>query len=201
MPGLSGKELSQKLKSDLRTSHIPIILLTAQGSLDNQISGMKSMSDLYITKPFDFGYLLASIQNLITNRSLLKEHFISDISTSEKIPVSKNLDKKFLNDFSAIVEENLSNDKFSVDDISRAIGISRVQLYRKIKALLDCTVTDYIMNRRLKKAKYLLNNESCTIAEITYMVGFSNPNYFATVFKAHYGCTPSEFKKNNVGIG
>jgi signal transduction histidine kinase/AraC-like DNA-binding protein/CheY-like chemotaxis protein/ABC-type xylose transport system substrate-binding protein len=198
MPGLSGKELSQKLKSDIRTSHIPIILLTAQGSAENQISGMRSMSDLYITKPFDFGYLLASIQSLIKNRSLLKEHFISDISLPDKTPVSKNIDKKFLNDFSAIVEGNLANDKFSVDDISRLIGISRVQLYRKVKALLDCTVTDYIMNRRLKKAKYLLNNETYTIAEITYMIGFSNPNYFATVFKAHYGCTPSEFKKNKI---
>jgi signal transduction histidine kinase/CheY-like chemotaxis protein/ABC-type xylose transport system substrate-binding protein len=198
MPGLSGKELSVKLKSDIRTSHIPIILLTAQGSTEHKISGMQAMADLYITKPFDFEYLLASVQNLIQNRALLKEHFTSDISTIEKIPISKSLDKKFLNDFAAIVEQNLANEKFVVDDICKIIGISRVQLYRKVKALLDCSITDYILNRRLKKAKYLLNNEHFTISEITYMVGFSNPNYFATVFKAKYGCTPSEFKKNNV---
>jgi AraC-like DNA-binding protein len=88
-----------------------------------------------------------------------------------------------------------------VDDICKIIGISRIQLYRKVKALLGCSITDYILNRRLKKAKYLLNNESFTISEITYMVGFSNPNYFSTVFKAKYDCTPSEFKKNNINHG
>ena len=198
LPGVSGKELSKTLKSDVRTSHIPIILLTAQGSLEHQISGVQSLADLYITKPFNFDYLSASVWNLIGNRALLKEHFTSDISTTEKLTVSKKLDKKFLNDFAGIVEQNLANEKFSVDDICKIIGISRVQLYRKVKALLDCSITDYILNRRLKKATYLLNNESLTISEITYMVGFSNPNYFATVFKAKYGCTPSEFKKNKV---
>src|SRR5471030_3391417 len=130
------------------------------------------MADLYITKPFNFEYLNASVQNLIRNRLILKEHFSSDISIGEKLPVSKSLDKKFLNDFAGIVEQNLSNDKFNVDDICKIIGISRVQLYRKVKALLGCNITDYILERRLKKAKYLLINESFTISEITYMVGF-----------------------------
>jgi AraC-like DNA-binding protein len=156
------------------------------------------MADLYITKPFNFDYLMANVQNLIRNRVILKEHFISDISTTEKLPLSKSLDKKFVNDFAGIVEQNLSNDKFNVDDICKIIGVSRIQLYRKVKALLGCSITDYILNRRLKKAKYLLNNENFTISEITYMVGFSNPNYFSTVFKAKYGVTPSEFKKNSV---
>ncbi len=195
LPGLSGKALAEQLKSDVRTSHIPIILLTAQGSVEQQISGMQSMADLYITKPFNIDYLLVSIQNLIKNRVILKEHFISDISTTEKLPLAKSLDKKFVNDFAGIVELNLSNDKFNVDDICKIIGISRIQLYRKVKALLGCSITDYILNRRLKKAKYLLNNESFTISEITYMIGFSNPNYFSTVFKSKYGLTPSEFKK------
>lgn len=197
MPGLSGKALAEKLKSDLRTSHIPIILLTAQVSMEQQIAGIQSMADLYVTKPFNFEYLFASVKNLIHNRAILKEHFTSDISTGERLPLSKSIDKKFVNDFAGIVEQNLANDKFNVDDICKIIGISRVQLYRKVKALLGCSITDYILNRRLKKAKYLLNNENHTISEITYMIGFSNPNYFATVFKAKYGVTPSEFKKNN----
>lgn len=195
MPGLSGKALAEKLKSDLRTSHIPVILLTAQVSVEQQIAGLQSMADLYITKPFNFEYLLASVKNLIHNRAILKEHFTSDISTGEKLPLSKSIDRKFVNDFAGIVEQNLANDKFNVDDICKIIGISRVQLYRKVKALLGCSITDYILNRRLKKAKYLLNNESYTISEITYMIGFSNPNYFSTVFKNKYGVTPSEFKK------
>jgi signal transduction histidine kinase/AraC-like DNA-binding protein/CheY-like chemotaxis protein/ABC-type xylose transport system substrate-binding protein len=196
MPGFSGKVLAEKLKSDLRTSHIPVILLTAQVSIEQQIDGIRSMADLYITKPFNFDFLIASINNLIRNRAILKEHFTSDISTGEKMPLSKTLDKKFVNDFAGIVEQNLANEKFNVDDICKIIGVSRVQLYRKVKALMGCSITDYILNRRLKKAKYLLVNENYTIAEITYMVGFSNPNYFATVFKAKYDCTPSEFKKN-----
>lgn len=196
MPGLNGKTLTEKLKSDLRTSHIPIILLTAQVSMEQQITGIQSMADLYITKPFNLEYLLANIQNLILNRVILKEHFTSDISSSERLPLSKSIDKKFVNDFAGIVEQNLANDKFNVDDICKIIGISRVQLYRKVKALLGCSITEYILNRRLKKAKYLLNNENYTISEITYMVGFSNPNYFSTVFKNKYGVTPSEFKKN-----
>ena len=197
MADFSGKALSEKFKSDLRTSHIPIILLTAQGSVEQQISGINAMADLYITKPFNFHYLLASVTNLIKNRKILKEHFTSDISTNEKVSVSKRIDKKFLNDFAGIVEQNLSNDKFNVEDICKMVGISRVQLYRKVKALLGYSITDYIMTRRLTKAKYLLNNEDLSISEITYMVGFSNPNYFATVFKSKYGCTPSEFKRKS----
>lgn len=197
LPELAGTEISNKLKSDVRTSHIPIILLTAKGSVEQQITGIQSMADLYVTKPFNFDYLFAAVQNLLRNREILKEHFSSDVGTAEKLPVSKTLDKRFLNDFYKIVEQNLSNEKFDVEDICKVIGISRVQLYRKVKALLGCTITDYILNKRLTKAKYLLNNENYTISEIAYMVGFSNPNYFSTVFKAKYDCTPSEFKKNN----
>lgn len=196
LPGSSGRSVTQRLKSDVRTSHIPIILLSAHGSLEQQINGMESMADAYIVKPFNYEYLVATVKSLLRNRSLLKNRYVSDISTSGKAPVSKSLDKKFINDFAGIVEQNLANENFSVDEISKEIGISRVQLYRKVKALLDCSVTDYIMNRRLKKAKYLLINERYSIAEITYMVGFSSPNYFSTVFKSKYGMRPSEFKKN-----
>ena len=196
LPGSSGRSVTERLKSDIRTSHIPIILLSAHGSLEHQITGMESMADAYIVKPFNYDYLVATVKSLLKNRSLLKSHYVSDISTSGKQPISKSLDKKFINDFAGIVEQNLSNENFSVDEISKEIGISRVQLYRKVKALLDCSITDYIMSRRLKKAKYLLINEKYSIAEITYMVGFSSPSYFSTVFKSKYGMRPSEFKRN-----
>lgn len=196
LPDLSGKKITEKLKSDIRTSHIPIILLTAQGSVEQQINGFESMADAYIVKPFNYEYLLATVRNLMKNRLLLKSHYTSDISSGNRQPISKSLDKKFVNDFSGLVEQNLGNENFSVEEISKALGVSRVQLYRKVKALLDCSVTDYIVNRRLKKAKFLLINERYTIAEITYMVGFSSPNYFSTVFKSKYGMRPSEFKRN-----
>jgi len=196
LPGSSGRSVTERLKSDIRTSHIPIILLSAHGSLEQQINGMESMADAYIVKPFNYQYLVATVKSLLKNRSLLKSHYVSDISASGKQPISKSLDKKFVNDFAGIVEQNLANENFSVDEIGREIGMSRVQLYRKVKALLECSVTDYILSRRLKKAKYLLINERYSIAEITYMVGFSSPNYFSTVFKSKYGMRPSEFKKN-----
>lgn len=195
LPGISGRSITEKLKSDVRTSHIPIILLTAQGSLEQQITGMESMADAYIVKPFNYEHLFAMVKNLLKNRTLLKTHYTSDISPSVRLPISKSLDKKFINDFSGIVEQNLSNEHLNVDEIGRAIGVSRVQLYRKVKALLDCSVTDYILNRRLQKAKYLLLNERYSIAEITYMIGFASPNYFSTVFKSKYGMRPSEYKK------
>jgi signal transduction histidine kinase/AraC-like DNA-binding protein/CheY-like chemotaxis protein/ABC-type xylose transport system substrate-binding protein len=195
IPNLSGEELTGKIKSDVRTSHIPIILLTAKGSIEQQITGIESMADAYIVKPFNYDYLFATVKNLLKNRYKLKEHYTSDISSANKSSISKVLDKKFINDFAGIVEQNIGNEKFNVDDIAKAIGISRVQLYRKVKALLDCSITDYILNRRLKKAKYLLGNENYSISEITYLVGFSTPNYFATVFKSKYGCTPTDFKR------
>ncbi|WP_419789005.1 substrate-binding domain-containing protein [Mucilaginibacter sp. FT3.2] len=194
LPGMSGKVITENLKTDIRTSHIPVILLTAQASVEQQIDGIGSMADVYMVKPFNYNQLLATVKNLLKNRMILKEHFTSDVSHGQT-PVSKSLDKKFLNDFAGIVEQNLANENFNVDDICKTIGISRVQLYRKVKALLGCSITDYILNRRLKKAKYLLVHEGYSISEITYMVGFTSPNYFSTVFKAQYNCTPSEFKR------
>ncbi|RZM20471.1 MAG: response regulator transcription factor, partial [Pedobacter sp.] len=198
IPGISGKELTHQLKSDIRTSHIPVILLTAQGSIEQQITGIQSQADCYITKPFNFEYLQANAENLISNRAMLKERFISEISVPGNRKTTANaIDKKFLNDFAGLVEQNLGNEHFSVDEISKIIGVSRVQLYRKVKALLNCSVSDYILNRRLKKAKYYLSNEDYSVAEISYKVGISSATYFSTIFKAKYGMTPTEFKKTN----
>jgi len=197
LPNLLGKELTEKLKVDIRTSHIPIILLKAKGSVEQQITGIESLADAYIVKLFHFEYLLVTAKNLIRNRNLLKQHYTSDIGTPARQPLSKALDKKFINDFAGIVEQNLANENFSVDDICQALRIKGTVI-RKVKALLDCSITDYILDRRLKKAKYLLINENYSISEITYMVGFSTPSYFSTVFKNKYGSTPSEFKKHQL---
>ncbi len=200
MPGISGKELSNKLKLDLRTSHIPLILLTAQGSIEQQITGIQSKADVYITKPFNFEYLLANVENLISSRELLKEHYVSEVPNlvNKKSAIS-DIDRKFINDFSGIVEQNLGNEAFTVDEISKVIGISRVQLYRKVKALLNCTVTEYLLDRRLKKAKYYLSNAELSVSAISYKIGIASATYFSTIFKAKYGMTPTEFKKQQKG--
>lgn len=196
LPNKLGTEIVQTLKNDIRTSHIPIVLLTAKGSIEQRIEGIETMADAYITKPFNLQHLKASVKNLLFNRNLLKTRFTTEIATDNRHNVTNKLDKKFLSEFASIIESNISNEKFNVDDICKQIGISRVQLYRKVKALMDTNITDYILNRRLQRAKYLLLNEDLTIAEITYQVGFASPTYFSTVFKNQNGCTPSEYKKN-----
>ncbi|RZK77701.1 MAG: response regulator [Pedobacter sp.] len=199
MPGITGTELARRLKTDIRTSHIPIILLTAMGSMEQQIDGVHSMADLYITKPFSGDFLEASVSNLLKNRLMLKQRYASDVTaTTSKKKVVNALDKKFLNDFTGLLEQNLGNERFCVEDICHAIGISRMQLYRKVKALLNCSIPDYILNRRLKKARYLIAEENLSIAETAHRVGISSATYFSTVFKAKYGITPSEFKKSQL---
>lgn len=196
MPERGGLETTRQLKNDLRTSHIPVILLTARNTEEQQMEGLNTLADAYMTKPFNMEVLKATILNVLANRDLLRQKFTSDLPVVSPGEVNK-LDKKFMNDLSSIVEANLANENLSVEDISTEIGLSRVQLYRKAKALLNCSIAEYILNRRLQKSKYLLINETqLTINEVAFQTGFTSPNYFSTVFKAKYGCTPTEFRKN-----
>jgi signal transduction histidine kinase/DNA-binding response OmpR family regulator len=200
LPGKDGFAITNILKSDIRTSHIPIILLTARTAMQQQIEGMRSKADAYIVKPFNMQFLEETIKSVLRNREMLREHYTSQLPVELKshVTISK-LDKKFLNDFTSIVESNISNDEFNIDEICKKIGVSRIQLYRKVKALLGCNVNDYILNVRLQKAKYFLNETELSIAEIADKVGFSSAAYFSTVFKNKFIVTPSEFReKGNV---
>ena len=196
LPGLSGLKIAETLKNDLRTSHIPIILLTAKSSIEDQIEGMKSQADLFISKPFNLIYLEESISSLLKNRTILRDHYISDLPSETRSNTSNKLDRKFISEFTSIIEANLSNEDFSVDDIYKSLGISKIQLYRKTKALLGYNVNDYILTVRLQNAKYFLSNMDLSISEIAYKVGFSSQAYFSTVFKSKFSVTPSEFKES-----
>ncbi len=195
IPGKDGMALTNIFKNDIRTSHIPIILLTAKTSMEQQIEGMKNKADAYITKPFNVLFLEQNIKSLLANRARLKEHFTGEMSSSLMTQTVGKLDRKFINEFTALVESNIANEDFSIEDICKTLGISRVQLYRKVKALLNVNVNDYILNTRLQKAKYLLQHEEVTVSEIAYKVGFSSPAYFSTVFKSKFGVTPKAFKE------
>jgi signal transduction histidine kinase/AraC-like DNA-binding protein/CheY-like chemotaxis protein len=197
MPGMSGLKLAEILKNDLRTSHIPIILLTAKTSIEDQIEGMKSHADMFIIKPFNLNYLEESIASILKNRIILREHFVNELPSESRSNSSNKLDRKFISEFTSIIESNLSNEDLSVDDIYKGLGISKIQLYRKTKALLGFNVNDYILSVRLQKAKYLLMNEDLTISEVAYKVGFSSQAYFSTVFKSKFSVTPSEFKESS----
>ncbi len=195
LPGQNGLQITETLKQDIRTSHIPIILLTAKGSIEEQIEGIKSQADAFIVKPFNLQYLEENIKTLLKNRAVLREHYTSELPSETRSNSSNKIDRKFINQFTATVESNISNEDFSVDDICKEIGISRVQLYRKVKALLGYNVNDYILTVRLQKAKFLLINENLTISEIAFKVGFASQAYFSTVFKSKFSLTPSEYKE------
>lgn len=195
IPGKDGIALVNIFKTDIRTSHIPIILLTGHTSIVQQIEGMRNMADTYITKPFNVQFLEQTIKSLLSNRAVLKEHFTSELPSNLKTQTVGKLDRKFISEFTSLVESNLSNEEFNVEGICKSLGVSRVQLYRKVKALLNLNVNDYILNTRLQKAKYFLQHEESTISEIAYKVGFSSPAYFSTVFKSKFGVTPKAFKE------
>ncbi|MEP7109133.1 MAG: substrate-binding domain-containing protein [Ferruginibacter sp.] len=196
LPGKDGMAITEALKNDIRTSHIPIIILTARGSMEQQIEGLKLKADAYIVKPFNFKYLEETIKSLIKNREALKDHYTSELpNENHRGSVSKKIDRKFVSEFSSIIESNIANENFGVDDICKEIGISRVQLYRKVKAVLGYNVNDYILSVRMQKARYLLLNEDLSISEISYKVGFSSQAYFATVFKSKFGVTPKGFRE------
>lgn len=196
MPGTDGISLARTLKSDIRTSHIPIILLTARDTTDQQVEGLQTGADAYIVKPFHTKYLMARISQLLQSRKILRQHYLSKASATEPVEIPEGvnkLDKAFLDNFKSIVDQKLSDPELSVNEIAREAGLSRVQLYRKVKALLGMSVNDYIKQLRLTKAKELLMLQELSIAEIAYEVGFSSPAYFSTVFKNEYQISPSEY--------
>ena len=195
LPGQTGLKVTEVLKQDIRTSHIPIILLTARASMEAQIVGIRSKADAFVAKPFNLEYLDETIKNLLRNRAVLREHYTSELPTETRYNLSSKIDRKFINEFTSLVENNLSNENFSVDNICREIGISRVQLYRKVKALLGYNVNDYILTVRLHKSKYLLAEKDLSISEVACKVGFSTQAYFSTVFKSKFSITPSEYRE------
>jgi signal transduction histidine kinase/DNA-binding response OmpR family regulator len=194
--GKNGLELTKIFKSEIRTSHIPVILLTAKDQENQKIEGMETQADAYITKPFNLMFLQQTIRSLLRNREKIKEHYSGEIFSEEKSHITKKDDRKFMIEFTAIVENNISNDKFGVNDICSELRISRVQLYRKVKAVLNCNVNDYIITMRLQKAKYYMQHENLSISEVAFKSGFSSAAYFSTVFKSKFGITPTAFKEN-----
>jgi YesN/AraC family two-component response regulator len=201
IPGKNGLELTKIFKADIRTSHIPVILLTARGSGEQKLEGIKTGADAYITKPFEFNFLEQQLTTILHNRDKSKSHFSSEVVTGSREIALNNNNRKFVSDFAAIVEKNISNDAFSIENICSELNISHVQLSRKIKAYLNCNVNEYITRTRLQKAKYYLQHEDLSISEIAFKTGFSSATYFATVFKSKFSVTPKEFKEKKIKTG
>lgn len=195
LPEKNGFEICEALKTNMITSHIPVIILTAMDNNDTYIKSLEVGADLFLTKPFNLKVLKQSIKGLLFNREKLRYYYTNNIDKIETDGLSL-IEKEFLNKINLILEKNLDNSSFSVEDLASKLNISRVQLYRKVKAVLGIGIGDYINNFRLEKAKELLMTTTMNISEIAYSCGFTSPNYFSTSFKTKYGIPPKDFRNN-----
>ena len=193
MPGMDGIECCRRLKTELQTCHIPVILLTACSLDEQRIQGYNGGADSYISKPFNSQLLLSRIRNLIDSRRQLRQ-FFGDNQTLAKENIC-DIDKDFVSRFKSLVEEKMRDPELNVEDLGKDMGLSRVQLYRKLKSLTNYAPNELLRQARLKKAISLLASSEMTVAEIAYEVGFSSPSYFTKCYKEQFGESPTDFLK------
>jgi signal transduction histidine kinase/DNA-binding response OmpR family regulator/ligand-binding sensor domain-containing protein len=198
MPKLTGKELCHKLKSEVLTQHIPIILLTSEDSVEQQVDGLNSGADGYITKPFSNDILKAKIASLLKNIELQRMHIRATILKNEDIKPEMNLPQKtedlFIGQIKEIIKNNIASADLTVEFLAAETALSRVQLFRKMKAITGCSPSEYIKAIRLEYAADLLKYGDQNIAETAYMTGFSDPKYFSNCFSEKFGMTPSQWR-------
>lgn len=198
MPEMDGLEMCEKLKTDERTSHIPVIMLTSRTSVENRIEGFERGADDYISKPFNIQELVSRIKNLIEQRKTLREQFSRNVRLYPKDISITSEDEKFISKTISIIEEHLNNFDFDVSRLTDKMALSRVQLFRKLKALTDQSPSEFIRTIRLKRAAQLLDKGFGNIAEVTYQVGFNNLSYFAKCFRELFGVSPSDYAKHKI---
>ncbi|MDN5212982.1 tetratricopeptide repeat protein [Fulvivirgaceae bacterium BMA12] len=196
MPEMDGYNLCKELKTNIKTSHIPIILLTAKTEEKHKIQGLENEADDYLVKPFNTKELGARVKNLILTRKKLQALFKSSVMVNPKEVEVSSMEEVFLQKLMDYMEEHVSDETFGVEQLSGMMGMSRVNLYRKMQAIMNCTPSTFIQRFRLERAKDLLGKNAGTIAEISYAAGFSSPTYFTKCFREYYGCTPKEHKLN-----
>lgn len=200
MPVMDGLTFCAKLKAEPLTSHIPVILLTARGSEQQQAEGLSQGADAYLTKPFSAEVLLAHIVSLLANRQKLKEAFAAEKQqTNDNHEQDEKLstpDKMFMDTLRQAILKNMSNTKLKMDDLGADMGISRVQLYRKVKAMTGMSPVELLKEMRLQRAMKLLKATDKTVAEVAYEVGFGTPGYFSSCFKKQYGKYPTDVKED-----
>lgn len=195
LPEKNGFEICEALKSNMITSHIPVIILTAMDDNNTYVKSLEYGADLFLTKPFNLKVLKQAIKGLLFNREKLRYYYSNNLNKIENDSLSL-IEREFLNKINFIIEKNIDDSSFSVEELASKLNISRVQLYRKVKAVLGIGVSDYINNFRLEKAKDLLMTSTMNISEIAYSCGFASPNYFSTAFKSKYEMTPKDFRNN-----
>ena len=197
MPKMDGFEFTKAVKSNELTSFIPVILLTAKTSDEAHLQGLKSTADAYLTKPFNNEIVKETVIQLLNERKKLHERYSQELVLKPTDIVINSVDEKFLEKLQVVLDNELSNADFSADDFASFMGISRMQLHRKLKSLLGVSTTEFLRKERIKMAATLLKKANVTIAEIAYAVGFNDVSYFIRCFKEVYECTPSEYQEKN----
>ena len=192
MPKVSGYEVSETLKNDERTSHIPIVILTAKSGVDNRIKGIETGADAYLAKPFDQRELLAVIENLLSVRNQLRLHYSNTYLWFKKIEALPSIEQNFIAKIRQAIENHLNEEGYSTDQLAADIGLSRTQLHRKLKGLAGQAPGELIRNVRMQYAHDLLERRVATVAEVAYKVGFSSPASFSASFSRHFGIAPSK---------
>jgi DNA-binding response OmpR family regulator len=194
MPEMDGVTLCKKLRADHRTDHIPIILLTAKASEKDKLEGLSVEADDYMTKPFKQEELELKIRNLIRSQKRMRDKFIENVQWVPEVTDLKSRDEVFVKDVMGIVEENISNELFGVQELAEALAMSKSQLNRKLNALLSQTPNQFIRKYRLERGRQLLEKNTGTVSEISFQVGFSSPAYFSKCFHDEFGFTPKTVK-------
>jgi DNA-binding response OmpR family regulator len=197
MPEMDGLEFCKRIKSEVTTSHIPVILLTARTSDVFQAEGLETGADDYITKPFDEKILNIRVKNLIESRKRLRERYSKEVTLMPRDITITRPDENFLDKVIEIIEDNLSDSNLKVEMIAREIGMSHSVLYKKILALTDLTIVEFVRTIRLKKASILLSKTNSSITQVSHEVGFIDPKYFSKCFQSLFGVTPSSYKMEN----
>ena len=193
MAEMDGLALCTKLKTDERTSHIPVILLTAKASLNHQLSGLKMGADAYMPKPFSIQLLELNVRNLLSSRRLMQQKYSRQITLQPQNVVIESVDEQFLSRIVAITEEWMDNPDFGVAMLAEKIGMSQSVLYKKLKAVTDLSVNDFLKSIRLKRAAQLLRQQKMNVYEVAYAVGYDDRKYFSKEFKKQFGKTPTEY--------
>jgi ligand-binding sensor domain-containing protein/signal transduction histidine kinase/CheY-like chemotaxis protein len=193
MPEMNGLDFCSKMKAEEKTSHIPVIMLTAMATTSQHIDGLEAGADVYITKPFSLQILELNIRNLLRGREELRQKYVRQIMLSPRKIELVSPDEKFLNRLMELIESKMEDPDFNVSTLVEQIGMSQTVLYKKIKALTDLSITDFIKSQRLKRAAQLLQENQLSIAEVAYSVGFNDRKYFSKEFRKQYGVAPSEY--------
>ena len=196
MPGISGLDLCRKLKTDIKTSHIPIILLTAKSGEENEYEGLKTGADFYIEKPFFPHILSKMIDNILATRKSLIERFRSDINMLPTEAALTESDRDLIEKITKLIRQNIDKPDLDVSFIVQEIGISRTLLHLKLKNLTGCSATEFIRSIRLREAVKLIADGTCNISEAAYRTGFTSPNYFTRRFKEFFGTSPTQYFEN-----